>query len=695
MSRPVVGVKMGRKVTLEEFIERARAVHGDRYDYSKVVYKNNSTKVEVICAEHGSFFPKPINHIQNQSGCPACVGCKRTTAEDFIERARAVHGDRYDYSALNYAGVDSLVSIGCTDHGLFQQIAYDHTSGHGCKICGVEKCASANRRLLAEFIAKARAFHGDWFDYSRAAYINSTTLIEIICEAHGSFWQTPYNHANGSGCRTCAGLAPVTLEEFIERARAVHGDRYDYSKVVFSRYSDAVEIVCKDHGAFWQVAKSHAAGSQCPDCAGVGRITEAKLIAKGQSVHGDRYDYSRARIVNGSTPVEIICPDHGVFLQRPAEHGLGAGCPVCAGKAPITAEVFIDRAKVAHGDRYQYDQMVFSKYKENVEIICEAHGSFWQTPYNHANGSGCPACAREQTTSKGENELAQWVAGLGLQVSRNDRAALGSMEIDIFLPDLKIGIEYNGAYWHSDGKLPHPRIHEVKASKARDAGIRLITIWDFDWETRTDFVKRFLLHAFGLNPSPKINARACAVRWVEASIASEFYTRTHIQGAAWRTIVNYGLFSGDDLVACMSFSQGVSRRGMMGDTEWELARFATDRIVRGGAGKIFTAFVKNHSPQTVWSFSDRQHFSGGVYPALGFKEDGRLAADYRVLHEASGRIWHKSAWQRKYIPTRLNELGIDESFDPATDVRTEREMQKLARVLRIMDAGKIRWRWTT
>ncbi len=506
MSRPVVGVKMGRKVTLEEFIERARAVHGDRYDYSKVVYKNNSTKVEVICAEHGSFFPKPINHIQNQSGCPACVGCKRTTAEDFIERARAVHGDRYDYSALNYAGVDSLVSIGCTDHGLFQQIAYDHTSGHGCKICGVEKCASANRRLLAEFIAKARAFHGDWFDYSRAAYINSTTLIEIICEAHGSFWQTPYNHANGSGC---------------------------------------------------------------------------------------------------------------------------------------------------------------------------------------------PACAREQTTSKGENELAQWVAGLGLQVSRNDRAALGSMEIDIFLPDLKIGIEYNGAYWHSDGKLPHPRIHEVKASKARDAGIRLITIWDFDWETRTDFVKRFLLHAFGLNPSPKINARACAVRWVEASIASEFYTRTHIQGAAWRTIVNYGLFSGDDLVACMSFSQGVSRRGMMGDTEWELARFATDRIVRGGAGKIFTAFVKNHSPQTVWSFSDRQHFSGGVYPALGFKEDGRLAADYRVLHEASGRIWHKSAWQRKYIPTRLNELGIDESFDPATDVRTEREMQKLARVLRIMDAGKIRWRWTT
>jgi hypothetical protein len=639
---------MGRKVTLEEFIVRARAVHGDRYDYSRVVYKNNSTKVEVVCAEHGSFFPKPINHIQNKSGCPACAGCKRTTAEDFIVRARAVHGDRYDYSALNYAGVDSLVSIGCPDHGLFQQIAYDHTQGHGCKLCGVEKCATAHRRSLAEFIAKARA---------------------------------------------CTGLAPVTLEEFIKRARAAHGDRYDYSKAMFSRYSDAVEIVCKDHGAFWQVAKSHAAGAGCPDCSGVGRITEAKLIARGQSVHGDRYDYSRARIVNGSTPVEIICQDHGVFLQRPIEHGLGAGCPVCAGKAPVTREIFIERARAAHGDRYQYDQMFFSKYKENVAITCVEHGAFWQTPYNHANGSGCPTCAREQTTSKGESELAQWIASLGLRVSRNDRAALGSMEIDIFLPDLKIGIEYNGAYWHSDGKLPHPRIHEVKTSKARDAGIRLITVWDFDWKARADFVKRFLLHAFGLNSASKINARACAVRWVEASVATEFYNRTHIQGAAWRSIVNYGLFSGDDLVACMSFSQGVSRRGMMGNAEWELARFATDRIVRGGAGKIFSTFVKNHIPQTVWSFSDRQHFSGGVYPALGFKEDGRLAADYRVLHEASGRIWHKSAWQRKYIPTRLAELGIDEPFDPATDSRTEREIQKFARVLRIMDAGKIRWKW--
>jgi len=133
---------------------------------------------------------------------------------------------------------------------------------------------------------------------------------------------------------------------------------------------------------------------------------------------------------------------------------------------------------------------------------------------------------------------------------------------------------------------------------------------------------------------------------------------------------------------------------MTGNTEWELARFATDRIVRGGAGKLFSLFIKEYAPQTVWSFSDRQHFSGGVYPALGFKEDGRLAADYRVLHEGSGRIWHKSAWQRKHIPARLAELGIDEPFDPATDVRTEREMQKIARVLRVMDAGKIRWKWT-
>jgi hypothetical protein len=110
---------------------------------------------------------------------------------------------------------------------------------------------------------------------------------------------------------------------------------------------------------------------------------------------------------------------------------------------------------------------------------------------------------------------------------------------------------------------------------------------------------------------------------------------------------------------------------------------------------LFAAFRREHHPLVIWSFSDRQHFSGGLYERLGFQLNGRLPADYRLIHQPPlGRMWHKAAWQRRHIPARLAELGIDEPFDPATDPRSERQMQDLAKVHRIMDAGKIRWKWT-
>lgn len=485
-----------------------------------------------------------------------------------------------------------------------------------------------------------------------------------------------------------------TTEGFIANARATHGDRYDYSRVQLARYGSPVEILCPEHGTFWQVAKAHVAGHGCPKCGGVGRVTRDDFIARSREAHGDRYDYDQVEIANGKTPVTIICPDHGSFLQAPVSHMGGQGCSVCANRVPITEAVFLERALAVHGDRYSYARMVYAKYKDKVEIICPDHGSFWQSPYFHAQGAGCPTCAREQTASRGEQEVADWLTALGLRMTRNDRTVLDTMEIDIYLPDHRLGIEYNGAYWHSDEKLPSPRLHEVKAAKAQAAGVRLITIWDFDWDTRPDFIQEWLRHQLGLSRHPKIGARTCAVRVIEGQAATDFYHQTHIQGPAWRARVHYGLFHHEDLVACMSFGQGVSRRGKVGAGEWELIRLATRGVVRGAASKLFAAFLRDHAPQVIWSFSDRQYFNGQVYSVLGFQEDGRLPADYRVAHSASGRIWHKSAWQRQHIPARLAELGMAETFDPATDSRTERDMQALCRALRIMDAGKIRWKWT-
>jgi hypothetical protein len=616
------------------------------------------------------------------------------TAE-FIDEATAKHGGRYTYEKSVFTGRSKRIIVTCPAHGDFEPLAFRHLEGRVCI-----KCAGKVKATKEEFIEKARAIHGDRYDYSKVAYKNNSTNVEIVCPEHGSFFSKPINHyVNKSGCPKCSGVARVTAGEFLASARSIHGDRYDYSKVVFSTNEKQVTIVCTKHGEFFQTPYSHTAGHGCPKCAiernaSKSRHDIVRFIDSANSFHNFKFDYSKSVYINSTSPIEIICPEHGSFFQIPNDHITRYGCVYCAGLAPITKEEFLKRSSIAHGVRYDYSQIEWKGRNESVKIICSKHGEFLQNARSHMDGSGCQKCARESTSSAGEKELADWIEAQDLTIVRNDRTTLDGFEMDIFIPALSIGVEFNGAYWHHDDRLVHPRIHETKALRAAKQGISIITVWDYDWNERKDFIKAMLLHRLGKNTGKKINARSCKVVKIDSHAAGEFFNRTHIQGSAWRALVQFALIEKDKVVACMAFSQGSSRRGKSGSGEWELQRYATDGIVRGGASKLMSAFIVEYSPAAIWSFSDRQSFDGYLYPALGFENDGAIAADYRVHHQPSGKTWHKSAWQRKNIPTRLKELGIDEQYDPATDQRTEREMQAFAGVLRIMDSGKIRWKWT-
>ena len=189
-----------RKKT-EQFIEEARQIHGDKYDYSKVVYLNNRTKICIICPEHGEFMQTPANHLKGQ-GCPFCVGNVKLTTEDFIQRARKVHGDKYDYSKVNYIKNSTKVCIICPIHGEFWQTPNNHLNGHNCPKCIGR---GAYKSTTQEFIEKARQVHGDKYDYSKVKYIDSKTKVCIICTEHGEFLQSTTRHLRGAGCPFCAG----------------------------------------------------------------------------------------------------------------------------------------------------------------------------------------------------------------------------------------------------------------------------------------------------------------------------------------------------------------------------------------------------------------------------------------------------------------------------------------------------------
>ncbi len=258
---------MGKKLTQHAFVESAKSVHGDKYDYTESDYKSSNVKIKIICNlnGHGVFWQTPSSHIHGKSGCPACGGCLKLNTESFIDRATQVHNDKYDYAQVDYSTRNSILTIICRQegHGEFSQVANSHLQGQGCPKCK----GTSNER----FVAKAKLVHGDLYDYKNVEYENAVTNVEIICRVkdHGVFYQLPYNHYAGKGCPKCANNIKLTQQQFVDKANKVHNFAYNYKNSQYINDKTHVEIICTNanHGSFWQTPTKHVwRGDGCPKC---------------------------------------------------------------------------------------------------------------------------------------------------------------------------------------------------------------------------------------------------------------------------------------------------------------------------------------------------------------------------------------------------------------------------------------------
>lgn len=189
----------------------------------------------------------------------------------------------------------------------------------------------------------------------------------------------------------------LTLEEFIRRSVERHGYKYIYNEAIYDGNNVKVKIICPIHGAFYQTPKNHMRGDGCPYCAGNRRLTKVEFIALARAVHGDEYGYDEVEYINNKTPVKIYCKKHGYFWQTPSNHLAGQGCPKCGKeRITMTREEFIDRANIVHNSMYDYSKVVYINYSTPVCIICPEHGEFWQTPDKHLHGRGCPHCKQSK-----------------------------------------------------------------------------------------------------------------------------------------------------------------------------------------------------------------------------------------------------------------------------------------------------------
>ena len=311
-----------KKLTQEEVIERFRNVHGDKYDYSQVSYIDAFTKVKVYCPKHGFFEIRPINHWRGAQ-CKKCAyelssQKRKMPLKNFIEKSIAIHGRKYNYSKVVYINNNTKVCIICPLHGEFWQNAGSHLAGRGCPECGIDTISKKIKKEQDLFIKQARAIHGDKYDYSKSNYVNSNTPVDIVCNKHNyTFSQLPSNHLRGNGCPKCVGKK-WDINDFLDKARKIHGDKYDYSVVKFNKITDIIEIGCPIHGFYKQTARNHLSGAGCLMCnRSLGEEKIAKYLNENNINFIQEYCIPNEDLFcsNIRMFVDFYLPDYNTFIE--------------------------------------------------------------------------------------------------------------------------------------------------------------------------------------------------------------------------------------------------------------------------------------------------------------------------------------------------------------------------------------------
>ena len=487
---------------------------------------------------------------------------------DIIARFKEKHGDKYDYSKVNYTRMRDKVEIICHKHGSFFQEPHSHLKGYGCPKCALEQRSIKRRDTTESYIEKAKMVHGDKYDYSKVEYKSSQEKICVICKKHGEFFVRPNDHINSKrGCPMCydekrGATQKMTKEEFIDKANIIHDNAYDYSKVDYINSKTKVCIICPEHGEFYQEPSSHLSGRKCPEC--------AKLIS--------------------------------------------------ASKRRLTTNEFIEKAKSVHGDRYDYSETEYYGIYEPISVRCYTHGIFKQIASYHLSGNGCQQCAQEMTDSSSEKELSEFIKsaydGITLQ---NYRGLLkDNRELDIYLPSAKLAFEFDGLYWHNEKNHPSRNYHLNKTNECMKNGIQLIHIFEDEWIRKKNIVKSRILNQLG--KSNRIYARKCEIKNVDTKTALVFLNENHIQGCCGSSY-RYGLYYEGELVSLMTFGKLRKNLGSKDkEGSYELLRFCNklNTNVVGGASKLYKHFIKEINPLKIISYADRRWSKGNLYEKLGF-----------------------------------------------------------------------------
>jgi len=280
----------------------------------------------------------------------------------------------------------------------------------------------------------------------------------------------------------------LTTDDFIKKSISIHGDKYDYNKVIYNGYMNKVEIICEEHGLFKQTPNAHIGLSQgCPKCSNRYNYTTKEFIKNAKEIHGNKYDYNLVKYKNNFTKIKIICKKHKhIFEQKPNNHIIQKqGCPKCNGTVKRTNDVFIKDSIKVHGDRYDYSLVDYINNNTKVKILCKEHGEFSQSAKCHINRSqGCPKCRK----SKCEETILKTLKDNNIKYITQKKfdgcKDKNTLPFDFYLPEYNMCIEYDGIqhfepieYWGGLKNFEYIQKHDkIKNKYCKKHNIKLIRI---------------------------------------------------------------------------------------------------------------------------------------------------------------------------------------------------------------------------
>lgn len=436
--------------------------------------------------------------------------------------------------------------------------------------------------------------------------------------------------------------------------------------------SDKIKLECKVHGIFEQAISSVLSGAGCRKCyfdskKGQLKYTTAEWVSRALAVHKGYYTYDRSVFTGSEKLITITCPVHGDFKQGAIVHLSGHGCKKCATERMIynrsyNTEKFIEVSKHKHNGKYSYEKSVFTGIRNKVTITCPDHGDFEQVAYYHTHGNGCPVCGVEHTTYKSapEYEIIDFIKSLGVTNVKQGVRPLG-FELDIFLPDYNIAIEYNGLYWHSSNNTDDDKgmsvYHLNKTEQCERNGIKLFHVFENEWldSTKKEIWKSMFKHS--LKMSTRIFARKCCIKPISNTDSKEFCNNNHLQGGI-NSSHSYGLFHDNQLMSVLTI--GKARYNNSGI---EILRYCNKvgTVTVGGFSKLISYVSALHNTDLI-SYANRRWSSGNLYRQTGFKLT-RISGPCYFYLDKKFNVYHRSTFTKKNVLKKFpNSSGTEVSI---------------------------------